>query len=318
MERNLNQDEMDSLFRDARGLTHGLDPQPRTAESAGTELPSDLSPHGWRALRQRWNCMGPDCVGRNGLRSLVKRPARLQLQQGWCCSQECFEAAFERLAAPLLRTLAAPRRPRPHRVPLGLLLLSLGEITSQQLRQALAAQATHGQGRVGDWLVRQGAIKEDTVAAGVALQWARPTFPLAQSQGWRQCRGWAPQAMLDSLQMLPLHFAAQQRLLFVGFTQSVDATALAALAYIFECKTESCIVTDSAQQQVLKQMRALPALAQVQDVAFERMDNPHEIARIVRQYAREAEARQVRVACAGPFIWVRIRGDRVVHLTFKQ
>ncbi|MGH9480632.1 MAG: hypothetical protein ACRD1L_00945 [Terriglobales bacterium] len=283
-------------------------------ETAASRTPA----HGWQALRQRWNCMGPECNERNVFRAWVKRrPARLQLQQGWCCSPECFEAAFERLARPLLGGLAAPRRARPHRVPLGLLLLSHGTITSAQLRQALAAQQACGQGRVGEWLVRQGSIREDEVAAGVALQWARPTFPLAQSQSWHQCRGWAPRAVLEALNMLPLHFAAQQRRLYVGFTQTVDTTALAALAYIFECKTEACIVTDSSLHQAFEQMRALPELDQIQEVALERTDNPHEIAGMVRQYARYAEARQVRVASAGPFLWVHIRGGRVVHLTFK-
>ncbi|MGH9393584.1 MAG: hypothetical protein ACRD1E_05395 [Terriglobales bacterium] len=270
---------------------------------------------GWQALRQRWVCMGPECSERNGLRAWWKLPARIQLQQGYCCSPECFQAAFERLAAAIVH--APPPGPaRAHRIPLGLTLLSRGHIDHAQLR--LALEAHHGRGgRVGEWLVRQGAASEDDVATAVALQWARPTFPLASSQGWRQCRTWMPLTLLEAMRMLPLHFAAQRRRLYVGFTQTVDSSALAALAQVFECETESCIVTDSALQAVFEQMRALPDAEQVQDVSFDRMSDAGEIAGIVRQYARYAEARQIRLASVGPFLWVRIRGQRAVHLSFR-
>src|SRR6185437_845662 len=270
---------------------------------------------GFQSLRQRWACLNLNCTERSGLRAWCKLPSRIQLQQGWCCSPECFETAFQRLAAGILHE-PAPGPMRPHRIPIGLTLLSRGLIDQAQLKLALEAHNSRG-GRVGEWLVRQGAVGEDAVATAVALQWARPTFPLAQSQGWRQCRTWMPLTLLESLRMLPLHFAAQPRKLYVGFTQAVEFSALEALADVFECKTESCIVSDSALDAVFEQMRALPDADQVQDVAFDRITDSHEIAGTVRQYARYAEARQIRLASVGPFLWVRIRGQRAVHLSFK-
>ncbi len=290
-------------------------PMPLPLPGAPGSEPAPRSTLAWQALRQRWVCMGPRCQERNGLRALWKLPSRIQLQQGWCCSPDCFQAAFERLATQFLRS-ERPRGPRAHRIPLGLLLLSRGSIEQTQLRRALEARQTEG-GRIGEWLVRQGAVSEDTIAAGVGLQWARPIYPLAQSQGWRQCQGWAPRALLETMRMLPLHLAAAQRRLYVGFTQTVEYSALAALAAIYECATEACIVTDSALDAVLEQMRAAPADGAVQEADFEKMSGAVEIAGIVRQYARYAEARQIRMAPAGPFLWVRIRGERVVHLTFR-
>jgi len=274
---------------------------------------------GYQALRQRWVCMGPRCLEREGLRSWCKLPARIQLQQGWCCGPECFQDAFRALAVEMLHAHAAGeyrREPRRHRIPLGLLLLSRGQISREQLSQSLEAQAAAGHGRIGDWLVRHGVIQEDDVAAGVGLQWARPIFRLAQSHTWKNCRGWVPPSILESLRMLPLHFAPQRRRLYVGFSQTIDCNALAALASVFECKTESCIVTDSALDAVFEQIHALPADERVQDIAFERVDDPAEIAGIVRQYARHAEARQIRLAMMGSFLWVRVRGQRIIHITF--
>ena len=269
----------------------------------------------WHNLRQRFVCMSPGCSEHNGLRNFYRPQTRVQLQQGWCCGAECFQTAFELQARHYLR-LAVPHVPRPHRIPLGLLLLSRNQITQEQLRSALEAQQERG-GRIGDWLVRQGAVSEDDITAGVALQWARPTFPLARSENWQQCRGWVPPALLEELRLLPLHFAVARRRLYVGFTQVVDASALAALGEMFECETEACLVSDSAMDAALEHMQATAGAADVQFVKLEDVETAAEIAGTARQYARYAQARQVRLAAIGRFLWVRIRGEKVIHLTFR-
>ncbi|MGH9488487.1 MAG: hypothetical protein ACRD04_12980 [Terriglobales bacterium] len=289
-------------------------PLPRSATVPEREgLLAGLS-QGWQSWRQRWVCMGPDCSERYGLRAWCKLPARVQLQEGWCCSQECFQSALEVQAHRLLHE-AVPRAVRQHRFPLGLLLLSQGRITQTQLRAALQEQQQRG-GRVGEWLVRRGAVPETDVAATVALQWACPTFPLAESHVWQQLRGWVPLPLLRTLGMLPLYFAPAQRKLYVGFTQTLDFNVLAALGQMLECATEACIVTDSAWAAALEQLRSAPGAAS-ESVELEDMDGALDIAGVVRQYARYAEARHVRLAAIGPFLWVRIRGRRTLHLTFR-
>lgn len=275
---------------------------------------------GYRRLRERWICLGPRCLEREGLRAWCKLPARIQLQEGWCCSPECFQEAVQQRADALLPQVMEHRPQRRHRIPLGLLLLSRGVISQAQLREALESQQGEGRGRIGEWLLRQQAAREDDIATGVGLQWARPTFPLAQSQQWRSLRGWAPLALLEAKRMLPVHYAAQQEKLYVGFTQAVDFNALAALSTILECKTEACIVTDSAMDAALEQLRSAPAAEgePVEDVVFDRVATAQEMASIIRQYAQRADARQIRLAEANPFVWVRIRGRaKTVHLTFR-
>lgn len=269
---------------------------------------------GVQFLRRRWRCLGPDCAERGRLNW---RPARIQLQTGWCCSPACFQAAFRTFAAEHLRQAAAPPAPHRHRVPLGLLLFSRGVITREQLREALSMQSSYGGGRIGDWLIRNGAADEEAISAGVALQWARPIFRLSQSNQWRQYRGWVPPAILESLRLLPLHFALPERRLYVGFPQAVDFHACASLATMFECKVEPCIITDSALNDAFEQLRILPSFEQVEDIGFDHIDDAAEISGIVRQYAQFLEARQVRIAVMGPFLWVRIRGEKIVHLTFR-
>jgi hypothetical protein len=47
-----------------------------------------------------------------------------------------------------------------HRIPLGLVMLEQGWITSGQLRQALDAQRGAGAGRLGQWLAHQQGVSE--------------------------------------------------------------------------------------------------------------------------------------------------------------
>lgn len=289
-----------------------LPPPPAALEGAA---PRGALGGGWQALRRRWACMGPDCGERYGLRAWCKLPARVQLQEGWCCSPECFEAAVELHARQLIRA-ATPPPARAHRIPLGLLLLSHGLISQAQLRDALEAHRQRG-GRLGEWLVRQGAVRENEIAATVGMQWARPTFPLADSQGWQACRGWVPLALLAALRMLPLYFAPAQRRLYVGFTQVVDFNALAGLGDMLGCATEACIVADSAWEAAIEQLRTTPGPAGVENIDLEDMESAAEIAGTARQYARYADARQVKMAAIGSSLWVRIRGQRVIHLTFR-
>jgi hypothetical protein len=301
------------MTRSPAALTLPLPPP--VAEPLAPESVLATITQSWHNLRQRFVCMSPGCSEHNGLRNFYRPQVRMQLQQGWCCGPECFQTAFELQARHHLR-LAVPHVPRPHRIPLGLLLLSRNQISQEQLRAALDAQQAKG-GRIGEWLVRQGAVSEDDITAGVALQWARPTFPLARSESWQQCRGWVPPALLEELRLLPLHFAPARRRLYVGFTQVVDATALAALGEMFECETEACLVSDSAFEAALEQIRASSGAADCQFVQLEDVETAAEIASTARQYARYAQARQVRLAAVGRFLWVRIRGEKIIHLTFR-
>src|SRR6185437_11822385 len=132
---------------------------------------------GFQSLRQRWACLNLNCTERSGLRAWCKLPSRIQLQQGWCCSPECFETAFQRLAAGILHE-PAPGPMRPHRIPIGLTLLSRGLIDQSQLKLALEAHNARG-GHGGG--AAMGAA--DVSAGAVARLAAGPVVDAANAAG---------------------------------------------------------------------------------------------------------------------------------------
>ena len=98
-------------------------------------------------------CANPGC--NSGWLHLWRSRSVPVFEEGWSCSAECTEA---RVASAVRRELdgrGAAQENHRHRVPLGLLMLEQGWITSVQLRQALEAQRAAGGGRLGNWLVRK-------------------------------------------------------------------------------------------------------------------------------------------------------------------
>ncbi len=91
------------------------------------------------------------------------------LHQRWYCSVDCFQAGLLRR----LENTGAARphpAPQPNRIPLGLLLLSQETISRSQLGEALILQKRARSGKVGEWLVRMGAVSEQQVTSALAVQ----------------------------------------------------------------------------------------------------------------------------------------------------
>ncbi len=127
---------------------------PGTGNTSDWNGPVSQNPRRWQDAFPR--CAGGACRTRSGmLRRLFSRGRGIWLHPQWYCSPQCFEkAAQERFARARVPLLAVP--PPRHRIPLGLLMLSRGQLTNRQLRLALEAQNSEGRGRLGGWLAEHG------------------------------------------------------------------------------------------------------------------------------------------------------------------
>ncbi|MGH9616638.1 MAG: hypothetical protein ACRD28_07835, partial [Acidobacteriaceae bacterium] len=102
----------------------------------------------------------------------------------WACSPECMKVLIEQAVERELGD-GTPLEPtnHKHRVPLGLLMLSQGWISSEQLRAALDAQrASGGKARIGAWLMRLANISEEQVTRALSMQWGCPVLSLSGHQ----------------------------------------------------------------------------------------------------------------------------------------
>jgi hypothetical protein len=130
-----------------------------------------------------------------------------------------------------------------HRIPLGLVMLEQGWITSSQLRAALEAQRAAGAGRLGQWLMRQSGIGEQMVTRALGLQWRCAVLPLDfhDAEGLTAA---LPRLFVDAFGALPLRIAAG-KLLYLGFEERLDAVLALAVGRMTGLRVESGIVPGS-------------------------------------------------------------------------
>ncbi|MGD0902955.1 MAG: hypothetical protein ABR924_08430 [Terracidiphilus sp.] len=186
-------------------------------------------------------CANPGCA--SGWLHLWRSRATPVLEGGWSCSAACTAA---RVAAAVRRELDArgsAEQNHRHRVPLGLLMMEQGWITSGQLRQALGEQKGAGAGRLGQWLVRRQGVSEQLVTRALGLQWSCPVLPL-EFYDPEALSALVPRLFVDAFGALPLRVAAG-KLLYLGFEERLDPVLALAIERMTGLRVESGLVPGS-------------------------------------------------------------------------
>jgi hypothetical protein len=219
----------------------------------------------------------------------------------WYCGGECLERALSeilaRSAVSRADTLA------PHRIPLGLILLSRQQLTVGQLRTALDLQRAGGQGKLGECLQQLGFVSELQITAALARQWGCPILRTGPGPMQASQRTHIPLLLLESFQMIPVDFVAATGALLVAFSEGIDHTVLYAIEQMLGYRTEACVVCPSTLREGL---RALAQRRETRDVVFERMETAEECARIAASYTANLGAEEIRLARCGRHIWIRL------------
>jgi len=232
--RDLNRDQ-------GRELTVGR--WPAYLEAGLPERPADREPeaHAWPRSALFQTCANPDC-GSGWLHLWRSRQAPV-FEGGWSCSTACTAA---RVASAVRRELdgrAVAQEIHRHRIPLGLVMLEQGWITSGQLRQALDAQRVAGAGRLGHWLERQQGVSEQLVTRALGLQWSCPVMPL-EFHDAEALAVLVPRLFVDAFGALPLRMAAG-KLLYLGFEDRLDPILALAVERMSGLRVESGLVAES-------------------------------------------------------------------------
>jgi hypothetical protein len=280
---------------------------------------ADIFRHSVR-LRQNWQDMFPRCehpscsAAQNLWHRLWHTQRGIRMQNTWYCTPECFENGAAQHFAEMLAQ-PGEQAPVKHRIPLGLLMISRGQLTSPQLRHALQVQRSAGHGKLGHWLKELGFSGEQQITAGLALQWACPVFALSSSIV-PVCVSMLPLPLLESFRMLPVHYVAATRSLYIGFAEKIDYVVLNAIEQMLDCRTHACMVAPGALEDILEQLRQR---ARPGEICFAAPTDPEEMARITRGYVTRLGAEGVRARACGNYIWLRVRGRRsATSLLFRR
>ncbi len=236
------------------------------------------------------------------LRRLSSGSRRIRFEGVTYCLEHCLEPA---LLEALGRAQTGVERPSLRRLPLGLLLLSRGQIDAAQLRAALAAQQANGRGRIGEWLQALGFATELQVAAALARQWSCPLSRVNSVLARCATAPQVPATLLAGFSMIPLEYVHSTRTLFLAFSDKIHYPALYAIEKMMDCRTEACMALPSFVKTHIEMLRS----GDNSEIVFDSVKDRGELGSIVRSYCTRISATDIRLARCGPYVWVRLWND---------
>lgn len=239
---------MPFLGKFASSLLHPRTGQDDSARHAAREDGIDALPVGV----QNTVCGAPGCTG--GWMRPWRSRLRPIFEDEWGCSGRCLQTMVDAaVRREMMDSSTEPAdAPHRHRVPLGLVLLAQGWITHPELQTALAAQRATGEGKIGDWLTRNG-LPEERIARGLGVQWNCPVLTL---------QGFSPSLMalvmpkrfVVEFGLVPIRSVAST-ILYVAFQERLRAAAALGLEHICRLRVENGLLTstqlDSARMKLL-------------------------------------------------------------------
>jgi len=262
------------------------------------------------ALQSLPVCASPGCPRPPSLwQRWWARHEGIWIHEDWYCSAGCFHAGlYRRLEQAAISGPGATAA--ANRLPLGLVLLSQGDITPEQLRRALDHQREAGTGRIGEWLVRMGAVSEPQVTAALAVQQGCPVFNLQEPQ-WLPLRLHWPDALARQYRALPVFHNRAQSLLYVGFLGQVDRSFLLCVEQVLRCRTEPCIVSAATYRQ---HRELLARFHESRDVEIIERQTSVEMMRTLGNYAEQVHAERCLLARCQDRLWIRFESAREAFL----
>lgn len=269
----------------------------------------------WTRVRHKVlppRCARPDCTSRR-LPNLWTANSPLWFRGAWFCSPACAEPALRRYLDQLTASSPRPALP-PHRMPLGLLLLSRGDLSERQLHLALDAQREDPARKIGEWLQVLQFVTEQQVLAALGVQWALPLLASPEA-ALPEPAPLLPAVLRRELRMVPVRFVESTRELYLATSQRVEHTILASIEHMLDSRILPCLVSERVLRSWLS-----PAHPGNEDLAqhFVRPTALSEIVRITSSYASRLRSGDIRVAFCGPYVWVRLgSGNHLAHLLFR-
>ncbi len=245
-------------------------------------------------------CMNASC--KTSWLRLWRRRNVPRFEGQWACSQECMRVLIEQAVERELGD-GTPLEPKKHkhRIPLGLLMLSLGWITQEQLRKALEAQReAGGKGRIGAWLMRQAGLSEEQVTRALSMQWGCPVLSLTGHQP-EAVSTLIPRILLDTYGMVPLRNGSS-RLAYLAFEDRMDSTVALAVERMSGIHIESGVVTASQFMRVHERMMgaAFPK-AQLMEVKSSSM-----VAKEIAAVIERVRPHQTKLVRMHRYFWLRL------------
>jgi hypothetical protein len=264
---------------------------------------------GWKSMRAA--CGLPTCHNTLLTRSVPQSRVGIRVGQLWYCSVDCFATAARTQLAALAsnRVMQMPRSPR---LSVGLVMLSKGYLTGDQLRYAAEQSEARGED-LETSLVRLGLAGERQLAAARAAQWGYPV--LGPDHIGQPVEADIPSTLLRTYSAVPLHYSSTAKRFLLGFVYRVEYSLLQSLESVTGYRAEPCFITPT---EYAGQMENLTTPSGVDELVFEDPRTPAQMGNTVGGLAVEIGAREASFAHCRNYVWARLSGkQRKVDVLFR-
>ena len=221
----------------------------------------------------------------------------------WYCSVDCFvQAAGATLFA--LSNRRVVEMPRIPRLSLGLLMISRGYMTAEQLRVASEQSRWRGED-LEITLIQLGMVTEKQLAAARSAQWGYPV--LAQEHIGRIVQSDIPPSILQSCAAVPLHYSPAAKRVLIGFVYRIEHSLLKSVEQMTGCRVEPCFITASDLAEQSERLTQVPGY---REVIVEEPGSPEKMAHALGRAAVEISAEKAEFTLCADNIWARLAGKR--------
>lgn len=255
-----------------------------------------------RLLGGQRRCCYHACTQKSDWSRVFRGERGIDVEGQWVCSAACFLGVAQELIANLSESRTPVVSTRTH-LPLGLVMVSRGEVSSGQLRAALEYQQKSRQGkRIGDVFKELGIADDNQIMRALAEQWSIPIFPLHDPEVLVIPER-LPMQLLETYRTLPVHFAPAARVLLLGFVDTLHRSLLYAVEQMLGCRTEPCLVQPNFYR---RQLELLRGNAENSEIVIDTSTTVIEAAQIALNYAQQLEAATARIVSCGQYLWIRL------------
>lgn len=277
------------LQSDTKGL--------RTPVTPMSSIPEARTLQKWNQWKTR--CSNSACHRKRLTLSLFRTYVGIHLGKEWFCSPECFEDFLHGTITAAISSQQLNEPSKARRMPLGLLLVQRGILTSDQLTLVRAKQQVEGI-NLGSAAQELGFATPEQVTAAVAAQWSCPVFSIGGRSLSFPVR--VPRWLLEQYQMLPVHFVEADKRLMIGFVTGVQYQILSTIESITGCDALPCFITAADFQRCLQTILPSPE----SEIIFDRPMETAEIARLGRNYVSQLGAQTTRLGMCRDYLWIRM------------
>lgn len=210
----------------------------------GTSSPTEQEER--KPLQRRGRALFPVCANAkcsSGWLHVWRSHSTPIIEGGWTCSYSCTRARIAELVHRERTGHTQTAGMHRHRVPIGLVLLTEGWISRDDLRRGLSAQKAGEAVRLGTWLIKHCGLEERRVTQALSIQWNCPILPIDREHKTPVISA-VPRLFLETFGCLPLRSSATG-ILYIAFDDRIDHSLTLAIERMSGLRVESGLIDSS-------------------------------------------------------------------------